>query len=164
MRGKSCCFIGDRNIPRERAEILLRRLKKEIVHLVHQGVGQFSVTATPGFSMLAARAVLHVRRLHPGVSLTLFTPISANTRGWSEADRLQFEAVYNGADKVTLVSERYSRENKPKACRNMVDHSAFCVSFPAEKSEDVQYALDYAQRRNLHIIDLAGAMEEHHRL
>lgn len=72
---KTCCFTGHREIPSEDLAPLKKRLRKEIVSLIHNGVLYFGTGGARGFDMLAAQTILKLKKRYPQIKLLWFFPV-----------------------------------------------------------------------------------------
>lgn len=67
----TCFFIGHRDAPSSIYPALLEAVER---HVAEYGVNEFLVGHYGAFDHMAARAVLEVKKTHPGVRLTLLLP------------------------------------------------------------------------------------------
>ena len=109
-----------------------------------------------GFDTLAAQTVLRLRERYPQIRLILVLPCLNQTRGWQQADVDIYEELKRRADKVTYTSESYFRGCMQKRNRHLVDNSSGCICYLTKPTGGTAYTVDYARRRGLRIINIAG--------
>ena len=82
MCKKRCFLIGHREAP----ESILTPLQKAIeTQILEYGVTEFIVGKYGNFDRLAARALLHAKKKHPGLTLSLLLPyLGKGTSGMPE--------------------------------------------------------------------------------
>ena len=69
--GKSCFFIGHRDVPEEVRPLLAEAIER---HITKYGVGEFVVGHYGGFDRMAAYMVQKAKERHPDVRLILLLP------------------------------------------------------------------------------------------
>ena len=151
-----CCFTGHRRIPDDVLPRVMSSLRREVLRLIREeGVSRFLSGGALGFDTLAAETVLDVAADYPHVSLVIVRPCADQTRGWSEADVARHEAVLARANEVVTLSPAYRPGCMQARNRYLVEHSAVCICYLAERSGGTAYTVRYAAARGLPVINLA---------
>lgn len=156
MRSKTVCFTGHRELPTENLPEISKRLEDTLLTLIEQGYCYFGAGGALGFDTLAAQTVLRLRERYPQICLILVLPCLNQTRGWQQADVDIYEELKRRADKVTYTSESYFRGCMQKRNRHLVDNSSGCICYLTKPTGGTAYTVDYARRRGLRIINIAG--------
>lgn len=155
-KNRTACFTGHRELPTENLPEISKRLEDTLLTLVEQGYCYFGAGGALGFDTLAAQTVLRLRERYPQIRLILVLPCLNQTRGWQQADVDIYEELKRRADKVTYTSESYFRGCMQKRNRHLVDNSSGCICYLTKPTGGTAYTVDYARRRGLRIINIAG--------
>ncbi len=159
-REKSCCFTGHRIISKKTRTKLLHELKGTVLYLVANGITTFHAGGALGFDTIAATTVIDLKRTNPKMKLVLDLPYENQTDGWTEDNKRIYEFIKSNADKITYYSDNpENREQAVKAMfkrnRVLVDSSSVCVCFCEKKKGGTAYTLDYANKCDIEVINLA---------
>lgn len=65
---KTCCFTGHREIPSEDLAPLKKRLRKEIVSLIHNACSTLAQAGQGDSDMLAAQTILKLKKRYPQIN------------------------------------------------------------------------------------------------
>jgi len=160
-RETSCCFSGHRVMSKQERERLLYRLRSTVLWLVSKGVVRFHAGGALGFDTIAATTVIDIKRKEPDVKLILDLPYKSQTRNWSDGDKRIYDFILENADKVSFCGkDPNSREEASgllhKRNRILVDSCAYCVCYMKNSKGGTAYTVDYAKKKDLEIINLAG--------
>lgn len=134
---------------------LTARLESAIMDLYHRGVLYYGAGGAVGFDCFAARTVLRLRESCPDMKLILVLPCLNQTRGWRAEDVAEYERIKGQADKVTYVSQQYTRDCMFKRNRHLVDNSGFCICYLKKNRGGTAYTVDYARRQGITVVNLA---------
>ena len=156
----TCCFTGHRVIPVGHIERLYRELDRVLDILIRSGVSDFRVGGALGFDTLAALCVLDKRRELPHLRLELCIPCADQADGWSDSDRQTYEYIKSQADKVTVLSPKYTAGCMHRRNRYMVDGSNYCVAYCTTGKGGSAYTVGYAKRKGVKVVDLALYMKK----
>ncbi|MBQ8849546.1 MAG: DUF1273 family protein [Clostridia bacterium] len=156
----TCCFTGHRVLPAEQIECLYRELDRVLDILIRSGVSDFRVGGALGFDTLAALCVLDKRRVCPHLRLELCIPCADQANAWSDSDRQTYEYIRSQADKVTVLSEKYTRGCMHRRNRYMVDGSDYCVAYCTADKGGSAYTVNYAKKKGVKVVDLALYMKK----
>ena len=155
-KNRTACFTGHRELPTENLPEISKRLEDTLLTLIEQGYCYFGAGGALGFDTLAAQTVLRLRERYPQIRPILVLPCLNQTRGWQQADVDIYEELKRRADKVTYTSESYFRGCMQKRNRHLVDNSSGCICYLTKPTGGTAYTVDYARRRGLRIINIAG--------
>ncbi len=155
MKEYTACFTGHRKIPPMQVGALTRRLKTSIIELIDNGYKYFGAGGALGFDTLAAQTVLDLKSDYPHIKLIMVLPCITQADGWSVDDKVIYEKVKAAADKVVYTSHEYTRGCMHKRNRHLVDNSSACICYLTEKTGGTAYTVDYAQSKNLLVINVA---------
>ena len=64
MKNHSCCFTGHREITDDYSE-LKKRLERELVELIKQGIYIFYSGGASGFDLFASESILELKKIYP---------------------------------------------------------------------------------------------------
>ena len=149
------CFSGHRSLsPQERTR-LREILPQALEQYVLQGKNCFLSGGALGFDTLAAEATLEVRKKDPRVQLVLAVPCRSQSSRWSPADRLVYQNLLRGADRVCLISEDYYPGCMQKRNRFLVEHASSCLCYLRSCRGGTWYTVSYAYDMRLDIRNLA---------
>ena len=155
MRERTCCFTGHRELPVRGRKELTTKLEETIIGLIDRGIRFYGAGGARGWDTLAAQTVLRLKGRFPHIKLILVFPCRTQTRGWPAADVQEYERIKALADKVVYTSQEYTKGCMHKRNRHLVDHSSVCVCYLTKKDGGTAYTVDYAERQELEIINLA---------
>lgn len=152
---KVACFSGHRKLPQDYRE-LKSRLRSAITELIEQGVIFFGAGGAIGFDMLAEEAVLELKESFPQIKLILVLPCcpEQQTLMWKIEQRERYNRILEQADKIRILTPRYTEKCMLERNRHMVDNSAHLVCFLREKCGGTFYTVKYAESKGLNIIRL----------
>lgn len=155
MRERTCCFTGHREIPAEEIDAVIAALEHTVRELVKSGVVYFGVGGARGFDMLAASAVLALRREFKQIRLIVVQPCADQEKLWSAEEQMLYEDIKRHADKVVTLQTRYTPDCMLRRNRHLVDHSRVCVCYFTHYGTGTGYTVQYAEKQGLTIRNLA---------
>lgn len=153
MRLKTCCFTGHRIIAKADQELLAAALRMEILHLYEKGITEFCTGGAKGFDMMAAEAVLALRKTQP-VHLHLILPCRDQCRGWPLSLRMRYDAILEAADSVHYIADTYTEDCMRLRNEAMVEASAYCICYLQRDKGGTAYTVKKARQAGLEIIHL----------
>ncbi len=108
-RSKVACFSGHRKLPQDCTE-LKANLERAIVELIERGFIFFCNGGAVGFDSLAATTVLKLKEDYPHIRLIMVLPCPPKKQSlkWSEEQKRKYFEILNKADKVRILSPRYT--------------------------------------------------------
>ena len=160
----SCCFSGYRpekfgfELSDKNAQYnnFSAKLYERIVDMTEAGVTSFYSGMAMGFDILAAEAVLDVRKLRPELGLKLIAciPYIDQASGFPPDWRERYDAVLEDCEKVVLLSDRYYRGCFQKRNQYMVDNSDFVITYYDGSPGGTRNTVKYAEKKGKGIINL----------
>ena len=155
MKEKTVCFTGHRDIPPEKKDEIIRRLKETLIQLINRGYLYFGVGGALGFDMMAEQVVLSLKNEFPKIKLILVLPCRSQASGWNIEDKEVYQKIISKADKVVYTSQEYFRGCMQKRNRHLVDHSSVCVCYLTKDTGGSAYTVKYAISKGLRIENVA---------
>lgn len=156
MKKFTCCFTGHRTIPKCEYNDIYQRLKIEIIKLIDTGYCYFSSGGALGFDTIAANMILELKQEYTHIKLILVLPCLEQTKGWTANDIAIYNDIKNRCDKQIYTTQSYFRGCMHKRNRYLVDHSTVCIAYLARHSGGTAFAVDYAKRQNINVINIAN--------
>ncbi len=154
-RLKVACFSGHRKLPQDCTE-LRANLEKAIITLIEQGVVFFGSGAALGFDQEAATIVLKLKENYPHIRLIMVLPCLPEEQSlkWNEEQKRRYYELLDKADKVRVLSPRYTSSYMLERNRHLVDNSGYLICYLRENSGGTFYTVNYAERQGLKILRL----------
>ena len=156
MKEKTCCFFGHRYLPKNKIGQIKEHLDREVENLVNQGVTNFISGGAPGFDQLAASSVIDKKTAGENIRLIFALPYRNQEKYWDIEQQRRYHRLLLEADEIVYSSEMYTESCIRKRNRFMIEKSAFCICaylFPHFKTV---YAIHYALKKGLTVINIAG--------
>ncbi len=152
---KVACFSGHRKLPEDCTE-LRTNLEKAIISLIERGVVFFGSGAALGFDQEAATAVLELKEKYPHIRLVMVLPCPPEQQSlkWNEQQKKRYYDLLDRADKVRILSPRYTKSCMLDRNRHMVDCSAYLICYLREQHGGTFYTVNYAEQQGLEILRL----------
>lgn len=162
---KTCCCTGHRpkgfpyqyGIDKQKHNAYVRTLENKIeLAITEYGIKYFISGMAIGVDIDFAEIIIKLRKKYP-IMLECAIPCPNQTYKWNNNDKLRYEKIIKQADKVTLVSERYTPECMLKRNQYMVDKSELVIAvFNGIKKGGTWYTINYAKKENkvIMLIDL----------
>ncbi len=150
---KVACFSGHRKLP-QNCEQLTADLEAAIVSLIEKGVVFFGAGGALGFDMLAEETVLRLKERYPQIRLVLVLPCppEQQTVKWNSEQKRRYYDILEKADKVRVLSDRYTSTCMLDRNRHMVDCSGYLICYLRENKGGTAYAVRYAERMGIEVI------------
>lgn len=152
---KVACFSGHRKLPKDCTE-LRRNLEKAIIDLINRGVVFFGSGAALGFDQEAATAVLKLKEDYPHIRLVMVLPCPPEQQSlkWNEQQKKRYYDLLDRADKVRVLSPRYTRSCMYERNRHLVNNSGYLICYLREQHGGTFYTVNYAKQQKLEILRL----------
>ena len=154
MNNKSACFTGHRDIDPRNIQSIKEKLREIIINCVNDGFTDFYNGGARGFDLLAAEAVLELKKTYPSLRLHIIVPCSNQTRGWREADVIRYENATFLADEVKCLSPVYFDGCMQVRNRYMVDNSELLIAYLERASGGSGYTVRYAEGQGKSVINI----------
>lgn len=152
-RSKVACFSGHRKLPQDCTE-LRSSLEKAIITLIEQGVVFFGSGVALGFDQEAATMVLRLKENYPHIRLIMVLPCPPEEQSlkWNEEQKRRYYELLGKADKVRVLSPRYTSSCMLDRNRHLVDNSGYLICYLRENCGGTFYTTNYAERQGLKIL------------
>lgn len=157
-RETTCCFTGHRpaKLPwgtdeeDPRCQALKRRLAQAVKRAYQQGMRHFICGMAQGTDLYFAQAVLELRVRCPDITLEAARPCESQADGWSEQEKIRYNAILDQCNYETLVQHHYDRGCMQRRNRYMVDHSGMILAvYNGDPRGGTAQTLAYALRKGL---------------
>ena len=156
----TCCFTGHReaklpwgeNEQDVRCLELKANIAKAVCSAYNEGIRHFIVGMASGCDLYFAEAVLHLRTIHPDITLEAAIPCPTQADNWRKPLRERYQALLLQCDTRILVSDAYDRGCFMKRNRYMVDASRMLIAVSNGQKGGAENTIRYAKRKGLEII------------
>jgi uncharacterized phage-like protein YoqJ len=151
----TCCFTGHRDLPQNSVTEIYANLVHTLKILYENyRVKTFISGGAIGFDLLAAEAVLELKRSYPDAKLIFALPCIDHTKKWGDAAVTKFRLLSLCADQTVYVSQHYYTGCMQVRNKYMLEHSQFCIVYCKKTSGGSYYTLREAKKMNLNVIEL----------
>ncbi|MCL2561201.1 MAG: DUF1273 domain-containing protein [Rikenellaceae bacterium] len=130
------------------------RLCETLTALAEEGYTDFLCGMAEGFDLLAAEAVVAVRRDYPAVRLTAVVPFPEQARAFGVQTRERYEDLLAAADSVEVISPRYTADCFHRRNDWLVAHASVLICYYNGSRGGTQYTVRRALAGGLRIINL----------
>ena len=154
MKNVSCCFTGHRDILPGKEAVIQEKLNTVISKLIEEGFTDFYNGGALGFDMLAAEAVLELKKIHPHIRLHIIVPCATQSSRWSKENVWRYEAIVSLADEVKILSPFYFNGCMQVRNRYMVDNSSVCIAYLERETGGSAGTAKYAEKQGVEVIYL----------
>ncbi len=151
----SCCFTGHRFLPAEKSDVIQSTLECLIRELCENGCREFFSGGAIGFDMMAAEAVLKLKKTFPEIVLVMALPCRDQHIKWGKADRMRYEKLLNRADRIVYLCESYVTGCMHLRNKYMVDNADLCVAYLKKQGGGTEYTVRYAGEKGCRVVNLA---------
>ena len=141
---KSCAFTGHRELP---PSFNAAALWDALEALIKEGVEIFYNGMAIGFDMLAAEAVLMLKKKYPHIKLVACIPFYNQEKYYNDTDKARYARILKEADEQVLLSESFSREAPLKRNRYMAEHADVLVAYCKKSQGGTAYTLNYFKKK-----------------
>ncbi len=162
---RTCCCTGHRpkgfpfeyGIDKRKHKAYLQILEEKIkLAITLYGITNFISGMALGADLDFAETVLKLRNKY-SITLECAIPCPDQTLKWNNKDKMRYDNILKLADKVTLISERYTPVCMLKRNRYMVDKCELVIAvFNGIQTGGTWYTINYAKSKNkiIELIDL----------
>ena len=152
----TCCFSGHRTMPEiDNIETFGEKLTDILRDYYAEGVRHFICGGAVGFDMVAATAVVNLKRRLPDICLTIAIPCRNHDAKWSMADKERFARILERADVVRYISAAYHPGCMHERNRRLVvDNSRYLICYLGRDSGGTYYTYSYAKKKELSILNI----------
>lgn len=136
------------------AEALRERLDSTLRELYARGARTFYSGMAEGFDLLAARAVLDLRREYSDIQLIAAVPFRGHGRSFSAVVQRDYEQILRSANRVDVLQEEYSRDCFLRRDDYMVERAATVVAWFDGRAGGTAYTVGRARSLGCEVINL----------
>ncbi len=157
LLSNSVAFTGHRKIAfcaGDDMPALRRRLDMLLRQLYGRGYRYYYSGMAVGFDMVAARAVLELRRSYPDVRLIAAVPFAGQARRFPAAERVEYERLLAAADRVDVLSEEYEPHIYLRRDRYMVERASVVAAWFDGRSGGTAYTVSFARSLGREVVNL----------
>ena len=140
---RSCAFTGHRHLEDDFSE---KKLKKEIKHLIKEGVTTFYTGMAMGFDMLAAELVLSFKKKYD-IKLVCCIPCDNQDLYFSNSDKIRYAQILQSADEKVQTSTHYTKDCMHKRNRYMCDHADVLIAYCNRDTGGTAYTVSYFKKQ-----------------
>lgn len=152
---QSCFFTGHRALTLY--DGLSERLDLTLVKLIESGITDFYAGGALGWDMLCENAVLHLKKSFPQIRLHLILPCapSEQCKKWTNAQRAEYDRIYESADSVETLSQTYYNGCMQKRNSRLTELGRVCVCYwNGEPKGGTYHTIRLAKKKALDIVNL----------
>lgn len=163
METKICCFTGSRphKLPwRDESDPrcidLTERLYEEILKAIEDGYRYFLNGMAIGIDQLAMRLLLRVKKelTMTDIFIEAAIPCKNQYRLWNKEQKIEYSRLLAQANKITIISEKYTDTCMMERNRYMVDKSSFIIAVTDGRTGGTMNTVNYARKQDKRIIIL----------
>jgi len=163
MMDKTCAFTGHRpsRIPGGHDEkspafgMLLAAIEASIRQAVAEGCTVFRSGGDKGFDLWCAETVAHIQKEYAHVQRHFILPCETQANTWPECWRERYFNALAGADKVTYVQSRYSKDCVRRQNRALVHGADLVIAyFDGTPTGGTAYTVQFAKKEGVFIRNL----------
>lgn len=121
MSEKTCCFIGQANLPTSKINYIMKRLNEEVEGLIKKGVTIFVSSGMRGFDEIAALLIAVKKEMGYDIQLKLVLPHADQEQLWSVAEKERYHYLIESGNEVKYISEVYGNNYTKKRNCYMID-------------------------------------------
>lgn len=152
---KSCCFSGHRNLPYEKSAEIRKCLVRMIGELAEEGCTEFVSGGAMGFDLMAAEAVLELKRVYPKVCLVMALPCRDQHARWGQREREQYQRIVGCADEVVYLCESYVTGCMHLRNRYMAERCDLCIAYLTHRGSGTEHTVKCANSLGKRVLNLA---------
>lgn len=159
---KVCCFTGSRpqNLPWQgefdpRRQATIHSLKVAIWNAVkNEGYRHFISGFARGIDTIAAQLIIKLRSVKPelGITLEAAIPCKGQDRGWTDNEKAEYKLLCSQADKLTILSEVYTKTCMQERNKYMVDSSSLVIAVTDGRAGGTMNTIRYAKSKGKTVI------------
>lgn len=161
---KTCCFSGHRDISRDEARAIEKRLESLIESLIDDDVLRFVCGGAIGFDMLAAETVLRFKKSDSRIKLVMVLPCEGQDKYWGTFSKRRYRAICSAADELCYVSREYTDGCMLRRNDAMLDLSDILLCFYRGGGGGTGYTVSRARRMGLSLVNLYDAKKANEQL
>ncbi len=143
----TCCVTGHRDIPENSLESVLDRLRVEIISAIDDGYTHFISGFARGIDLIFASIVAELKAEYD-ISLEAAIPYD----GRMNTPDTEFHALIAHCDRITILSDHYSKKCFAVRNRYMIDRSQRVIAvYDGRRKGGTAATLKYASTHNCEV-------------
>jgi len=154
-KGKSCFFIGHKNLDTNKITKIKKHLEDEIINLINQGVTNFYSGGLIGFDLLAAETIINLKSQFPNITLSTVIAYEDQYEDWTPINQQRYFLILRESDKINILSNNYYNNCILIRHKYVIESSNYCIAYIKISFGDTFYGVSYAQKCEIPIINLA---------
>lgn len=154
-KSQSVAFTGHRNIIGNKRPELRVAVDNALIELYQSGYRNFINGMAMGFDLLAASAVIALKRRFSDVKLIAVVPYRNQSEKFSEYEQKRYQYALQNADEVIVLREKYSNGCLLRRNDYMLAHASGLIAFYDGKPKGgTFYTIRKASESSMPIINL----------
>ena len=154
-KSQSVAFTGHRNIIGNKRPELRVAVDNALIELYQCGYRNFINGMAMGFDLLAASAVIALKRRFSDVKLIAVVPYRNQSEKFSEYEQKRYQYALQNADEVIVLREKYSNGCLLRRNDYMLAHASGLIAFYDGKPKGgTFYTIRKASESSMPIINL----------
>ncbi len=133
------------------AQDFKKRLSETIEILILQGYRHLISGGAQGMDIMAAEAVIELRKIYPDITLEMAIPFEGQADKWSEDYRARWQHCIDEADMITLLSHRYTKQCLFARNRYMVIQADMILACYDGQPGGTQHTIEYAKQAGVKV-------------
>lgn len=150
MRQQCCAFTGHRpeKVNGSEGKIIVE-LRKEILKAIDDGYRIFLTGMSRGVDLWAADIVIELRRYNKDLNLICVIPFDGMEEHWPVDWKKHYNLVRRHADRVQVLSDRYSPDVYQKRNQWLVNHSSRLIAVYNGSHSGTGNTIKYAREQGV---------------
>ena len=140
---KTCAFTGHRTLEKDFEPA---KLWDELENLILQGVEIFYNGMAIGFDMLAAEAILMLKKKYPQIKLITCIPFYGQEKYYTDTDKARYARILKDTDEQVVLSDSYTKDAPLKRDRYMADRADVLMAYLKKEKGGTAYTVRYYQK------------------
>ena len=154
-KSQSVAFTGHRNIYGSKRQELRAAVDNALIELYQSGYRNFINGMAMGFDLLAASAVIALKRRFSDVKLIAVVPYRNQSEKFSGYEQKRYQYALQNADEVIVLREKYSNGCLLRRNDYMLAHASGLIAFYDGKPKGgTFYTIRKASESSMPIINL----------
>lgn len=160
-KSQSVTFTGHRSIYGSKRQELRMSVENTIIDLYESGYRNFINGMAMGFDLLAASAVIALRRRFSDIKLIAVVPYRNQSEKFSEYDQKRYQYVLHNADEVIVLREKYCNGCMLRRNDYMLAHASGLIAYYDGKPKGgTFYTIRKASESGMPVVNLFRTQKE----
>lgn len=139
----ACVFTGHRELGKDFSP---RALQTAIIECIEKGVTVFYNGVARGFDLLAAEAVLNLKKIYD-IKLIACVPYYGQERGYNDEERARYCSILSKADEVVVLSEEYYKGCLLRRNDYMVERADCMIAYLSKEQGGTAYTVNKFRKK-----------------